>query len=929
MRTLSGSLTTAQKSSSMTPLVKIVLTMDGEDTQTYTTTRIKILKHTEAIYRQSAEVLLNNTDQALQTLDLRGFKGIISWGATTSGGDEYSACAPLWVIGKQPYYWPGGAVAALSLAGIFNLLDIDRASEPYTPGTDNTDTIKTILTKIADATIPCWHNSDNYTQWEIVYDSEDALIDAFIPKDSFRVNVGDTRLEKMKELIGLTKCVMRPEDDGKIHIFVPTVSGGSYDYEYKWNVSSEHPFDRDQYRKYIVIPNYVIVQSRPGDDPFYEGSATDGSSSKIEARDYRYLNLTSDAQATAIAEAIIATAQLEAEGGQTHTPIMNIGAEIYDYVKITNSVVSDNQFGNLGTLERTYRSEGTAFDMKFAFGEIAKGGFAGTLPPQLKRSPEKQSLAELYDHIEKLWVMIDEIISTFEVLHGPEALSQTKANITVRKNSLQPAVGTRPQLNFIEGPGQYILAEDDPIDDEIDLTFSSLYATRYKQLLPEEAAFEAANPAALAAITGTNCYSVLDFDSSTEESAWWKHYLTPDYQGENVVVDIFWQSVGAGDAKFGVSVLGREDGETIFATFGAEETVVTTNAGSGKLNVSRITTFSPNWSAGDTVFLKLVRKAADGADTIDSNDVRVLQVVISYTGQFSQSFYPLANKVDITPGTPDGWQTVDVSSYVPIGATGIWVHIESTTAADSIGLRMKGSTDNRTRPLNSSSHTWAAVGLDSNRKCEIYVGNGVNVYLIGYMATGVVFLENAQEYTLGSTGTWLDIDISGIAANAIGVIVEVNCTTTTGIGLRVNGSTDDHTGNVRDHYWEILGVDGSQIFEAYTGSTANGKFYVVGYILSGCTFKTDLPKKTLAATGAWEEFSWTTDAPSARVLFIRYITENGRAYGMRTRGSFEEIYRDAPYTFGFGIVPCDTRQRLEFKAEVLPHDDFYLSGYAT
>ncbi len=357
MRSLSATLLAAQKAGGAPPLAKIVLTFSGEATKTYTTTRLIELRHTEALYRQSAQLILNNSDQELQTLDLRGYKGVISYGLTTIAGDEYSACAPLWVIGKQPYFWPGRAVAALSLGGIFNLLDTDKASEPYTPGTDNTDTIKDILTKIADGTIPCWHHTLGYTQWEVVYDSEDSLIDAFVPKDSFRVNVGDTRLAKMKELIGLTKCVMRPEADGKIHVFVPTVSGASYDYEYKWNVSSEHPFDRERYRKYVVIPNYVSVKSRPGDDPQYSGTATDASSNKIWMPDFRQLNLTSDAQGQSIAEAIIATAQLEAEGGQTHAPIMNVGAEVYDYVKTTNSVTSDNQFGNIGTLERIYKPE--------------------------------------------------------------------------------------------------------------------------------------------------------------------------------------------------------------------------------------------------------------------------------------------------------------------------------------------------------------------------------------------------------------------------------------------------------------------------------------------------------------------------------------------------------------------------------------------
>ncbi|GAJ16411.1 unnamed protein product, partial [marine sediment metagenome] len=52
------------------------------------------INHTEEPYTQRADLVLDNSDGTLTDLDLKGFKGVISYGAV-GDGEEYSACAPL------------------------------------------------------------------------------------------------------------------------------------------------------------------------------------------------------------------------------------------------------------------------------------------------------------------------------------------------------------------------------------------------------------------------------------------------------------------------------------------------------------------------------------------------------------------------------------------------------------------------------------------------------------------------------------------------------------------------------------------------------------------------------------------------------------------------------------------------------------------
>lgn len=522
-----------------------------------------------------------------------------------------------------------------------------------------------------------------------------------------------------------------------------------------------------------------------------------------------------------------------------------------------------------------------------------------------------------------------------ERYNGSDWGSMGIAGVTVRKNTMMPVIGNRPQLNLIEGAAVGIQIADNPPDDEIDVTISAKYPTRFMTLIPEDASLPTSNPAAKATVDGTNfAYDVLDFDPGTEESANWEWFLTPDYLSENIVVDIFWESAGAGDAKFGFSTLGREKGEDWDAALGTEQTVVTTNLGAGKMNKSRIATFAPGWSPGDALLFKLARKAGDAADTIDANDVRVLKVVVSYTGQFAQAFYPLAEPVELTLDTSGSWKDMDVSAYIPAGATGVILHIEKIGANERfIGLRKKGSTDDRHDRMFPDSHLWAMTGVDENRIFQYYVEAfpEAKIWLVGYTATGVVFFDNAYEKVPGGFDSWQDIDVSAECPGAIGVIVELVAPNAEA-AVRQNGSGDDWLSMMVDkHIWAITGCDGSQIFETLLYD-ASAHLYIIGYVTQGAVFKTNIVDKTPGTIDTWIETDCSADAPSAVMIFFLAEMWGGNSYGARKHGSTEDITRDAVSYRAYAFVACDSGQKVDLYSHALYMADYVtlgIIGYAT
>ncbi len=435
MRTSDAAMVTAQKNP-LHPLVKLQLT-EGANDDTYTQTRILSINHVEEEFHQEAEVVLHNRDKAL-TADYKGYKGFITYGfIDATGSENYSGgkCAPLWVVEAKEKSAPGELLTVLRLVGIPDLMAMDFAEDlnppegPYWLDSDSSITVKTLLQGISGASLsPSFTWPTAYT---INFDSEDQLIDSFTPADLFTIKLGESRLAKMRELLGYTKSVMRANNNTALHVLVPihsletwvadtkyelndyvqpttpnnnftykatsvsgdqkshatteptwpTTAGGTVvddqvtwtavapQYEYSL-ASGEHTFFSKEKRTRVVMPNYVVVLSPPSHATKYYGTAEDTEFtglSDMTKRWTEYARLDSTEEAQYLAKAILQNFKRGASVGAGMVP-MTVNLEVHDWIKITDDRRGDTALGNVARIQRVYGAG--MFKMHIDFGHL-------------------------------------------------------------------------------------------------------------------------------------------------------------------------------------------------------------------------------------------------------------------------------------------------------------------------------------------------------------------------------------------------------------------------------------------------------------------------------------------------------------------------------------------------------------------------------
>jgi len=381
MRQLEPALLRAQKDDTFDPRPKIVLTK-GADVVTFTHEEAIVPEHLEEPFRVNAKVVIDNSEHELSNKNFKGYRVGISYGYLTRDGLKYSLTSPLTVV-SQEIFSGEEDYCELRMIGIPDMLSLDRASEGYYPRL-NTETglyepagsgdknVKTLITEILEATFPCYTHCRPY---EIVWGNVDGLMNSYKPRAGFRIYINGRRLAALKRLLNFTKCVMLFLPDGKIKIFQPTTSGTDYEYEY--SAETGHLFFAQTYQETVVIPNYIIVKSRDEDPETYSGFAKDQDSIDAlanaptgdtgERRWYVQTTLDSNAQATQIAEAVLSNFKLGAKLGAADVP-MNCGAELFDYVKVTDEEDGTERVGNIGSIRRKFNPDKDLYNMEFNFG---------------------------------------------------------------------------------------------------------------------------------------------------------------------------------------------------------------------------------------------------------------------------------------------------------------------------------------------------------------------------------------------------------------------------------------------------------------------------------------------------------------------------------------------------------------------------------
>lgn len=290
----------------------------------------------------------------------------------------------------------------------------------------------------------------------------------------------------------------------------------------------------------------------------------------------------------------------------------------------------------------------------------------------------------------------------------------------------------------------------------------------------------------------------------------------------------------------------------------------------------------------------------------------------------------ITDVVDEGVSTLTTWTDLDLSSKIPVGATGAIIQVTNASAsAVEYGLRKKGSTDDRHGDCYLGSQNFAFVGVDENRKCQYYIENAdVNLYVVGYTESDAVMFTNAYDKSSATLG-WADIDCSSeLPAGAIAAIFDVVNTHLTAyeFGLRMKGSTDNRHEDIAPdmHVSFVVGVDGDRKCQMYIESD-RVDLYLLGYLTAGQTFKNGVDQ-SLATYNTYVEITETSDGVcSASGVFGDINSSTNRYFAVRKKGATYDTYLDVYKKCGF-VAGLDENKKWEGKVESYTVD-FFILGY--
>jgi parallel beta-helix repeat protein len=323
----------------------------------------------------------------------------------------------------------------------------------------------------------------------------------------------------------------------------------------------------------------------------------------------------------------------------------------------------------------------------------------------------------------------------------------------------------------------------------------------------------------------------------------------------------------------------------------------------------------------------------------------------------AQTFNYLDTPADLGASLGFGaWENVDVSAYVPAGATGVILRsgrtpgvlewfLASGPGDFKYAVRKRGSSDTwmRDKVEGSYGQHLHLIGLDATRMFQFYrEHSSIDLHLLGYTMAGVEYFTDSVDKSLTVAGSWQDIDISADtgADTAIGAIVAVATYEHELFGVRPKGSSDDLYYQTFDYdacTFAVVGVDENEVFQMKIEST-NTDAYLVGYVTRGAVFFTDMPNVSVTTAGAYRDVdvsSYTgSDLVTGAIIqhadTITYGT-GSRGYGSNVgyRGDADAYDYYKPLRHGWFMTPTDPpNYGTVYESMVQDLDeDAYLAGY--
>jgi len=321
--------------------------------------RIKQVSYFKSLTKETASIILDNSDTTLKDVDMGGNTINLDFGFLIGGAVHTVPSSNLQVMSQVYGSAEGKLICTLKCQGITSLMNLDKSNQHF--DCDEKYTVRQLVEGIVKATLSPYNHCRAY---ELVVHQTDTTYETLKPGGGFFIALNENRLDVLQFLLSHTNLYMRVENDNKIHLYkdVP--------HSYTYSLDGEHTFFVKDNRKQGVIPNTVYIVSDTEDNdgkPLYSGHASDATSVRLygEVRWYERIHVESDTEATSVAESLLANIKAQEKIIEALVP-MNCYAEVYDKVTIQDQREGTEVTGNVGYLSRTYRPG--VYRMEMGFG---------------------------------------------------------------------------------------------------------------------------------------------------------------------------------------------------------------------------------------------------------------------------------------------------------------------------------------------------------------------------------------------------------------------------------------------------------------------------------------------------------------------------------------------------------------------------------
>nr|MBC8477475.1 hypothetical protein [Dehalococcoidia bacterium] len=303
------------------------------------------------------------------------------------------------------------------------------------------------------------------------------------------------------------------------------------------------------------------------------------------------------------------------------------------------------------------------------------------------------------------------------------------------------------------------------------------------------------------------------------------------------------------------------------------------------------------------------------------------------------TFNSIGDRVNITGllAAPDSsWHSLDLSAYIPAGATAAIVEIQNTgsSTAGVWGVRHPGSGIETGNFSYSTSRLFLLAPLDASRVTAYKRTSSAAIfYLHGWTMGGVTMLTNRVSIPAfpGPNYSWQPLAMSAYAPGATALIIEAYSTypSAAEISFRAQGSSDPaHGAHLRYHgFWIVKANNGACEYEASAGYN---QAYLVGYVTEtengGFSMRTnclDISPANAGDSGVERQKSLDFQIPVGSEMTLHLVGSAGSNSRIRRDASMPADYN---YTSANESIPVPSQPAQPFSVLVTFQDYRFATG---